>query len=310
MIFFMILAPLLFNLTGLIDTYLTKLFWKEQSEGTIESSTWTLMIIWGSIALLVAVALLPFLWNQIFSIGIKEIWIILLAGGFYGIATYPYFHALKSEKIENIIPMLQAIPIFSYIIAGILLWESMSTRGIVLMGLSVLVAILFGWNFWEKKINYKGILLIFASCILFSLYNVTFKLWTADATGVWISYFWQHLWIATVSLAFLLNKSIRKTSFRYFKTKWIWFSILNIGNEIFFIVGMALVSYLTLFYDIAFVKTLTNWLQPVLWFVMVFLAYKFLPNIYEWKYSKKELIWKVLLCIISFLLLFIFYTVS
>jgi hypothetical protein len=54
MLALVILTPILFNFTGLIDTYLTKLFGKQQKAGNLQSSTETLMIIGGMIALLVA----------------------------------------------------------------------------------------------------------------------------------------------------------------------------------------------------------------------------------------------------------------
>jgi phosphatidylserine synthase len=85
---------------------------------------------------------------------------------------------------------------------------------------------------------------------------------------------------------------------------------LNIGNEIFYLIGMVIVSYLVLHYNVAFIETISNGLQPILAFFMVFLAYKFLPDIYIRNYKKKELIGKLSLCIITFLLLFIFYRVS
>ncbi|MDR2540461.1 MAG: hypothetical protein LBD11_01430 [Candidatus Peribacteria bacterium] len=45
MLALVLLVPILFNISGIIDTYLTKLFSKHQKSGNLTSSTGTLMIV-------------------------------------------------------------------------------------------------------------------------------------------------------------------------------------------------------------------------------------------------------------------------
>ncbi len=310
MFLLLIIAPILFNLTWLIDTYLTSRFGKEQKEWTLESSTWTLMIIWWIIALLVSIITWIFLWNDVFSISKSAIFMLLISWLLYGFAARPYFEALKIEKIENIIPFLQTIPIFTYIIANIALGENLSLPSIVLMCIIVLITWLFGRDIKTWKINFLGLTLILGCSLLYSSSFVLFKLWWWETLNIWTAYFREHIWVAFSYLLFLLSHRTRKTTLSYFSNNWIWFSVLNIWNELFYIVWVLIVNYLSLHYNIAFINTISNGLQPLLWFLMVFLAYKILPKIYEWDYSQKELKWKIILCIISFVLLFWFYKIQ
>ena len=305
-----ILPPILFNLNWIVDTYLTKLLGKQQKAGVLESSTETLMIIGGMLTFLAAIVLFCCLWTKVFTIGLPAILSITFAGIFYGFASFPYFEALKKEKIENIMPMYQTIPIFTYLVASLVLGETMSPLSILLMVVIVGITTLFSRNFKEKKFNNKGLVLILASALLYALCFVSFKFWGESVDNIRISYFREHIGVSLISLAFLLRTKTRTTTFQYFKQCWMKFTLLNAGNEVSYTIGIFFTNYLTLFFNVAFIETIIDGLQPVLGFLMVFLAYKLFPRIYVWKYSRKELLWKYTLCWVTFLLLFIFYHIT
>jgi uncharacterized membrane protein len=115
MLFLILLAPILFNATGLIDTFLTTKFKNHESDGLLADGTATLMIIGGIVALFVSVLIIPFYYDVLFSIDTRNIVYLLICGLVYGFAAFPYFKALHMERIENIIPILQTIPLFTYI---------------------------------------------------------------------------------------------------------------------------------------------------------------------------------------------------
>ena len=64
-----------------------------------------------------------------------------------------------------------------------------------------------------------------------------------------------------------------------------------------------IINYLTLSHPVAIINTLTSGIQPIIGFIMVFIAHKFLPKIYERTYTTKIIIYKIILCIVSLLLL-------
>lgn len=305
MILAILIAVFLFNTTWLIDTFLTKKLHSEQKTGKINNKIWTLMIIGGTIAIFVSIILLPFVIKSL-NFNTSSI-ILLVAWWFYWIAALPYFYAFSHEKIENMIPIMQTIPIFSYIWAVFILNEHFSTTKVVLIIAIVIITTLFWRNFKTKKLNYKGILLILWSAILYSLSFVFFKLWWWQELSIRHAFFREHIWVALVSIIRILNRKTRVSTFKYFNKNNVSFSLLNIWNEIFYIIWIMIINYLLLFHPVAFINTISNGIQPILLFIMVRLAYKLLPNIFERNYTKKEIIFKISLCIILLLLLWLFF---
>jgi uncharacterized membrane protein len=113
--------------------------------------------------------------TEVFTISFSSILKIIGAGGFRGLASYPYFKALKGEKIENITPIFQTIALFSYFFANLLLGETLSRISIIVMISIIVVTGLFMWDFTTKKVNRKGIGLMLLSCILYAVSFVGFK---------------------------------------------------------------------------------------------------------------------------------------
>ena len=170
-----LIAPLLFATTGVIDTYFTKVLTKKQNEGILSSSVATLMIIGGIVSLLFILVLFGIFRTEIFSISLTSIGSLMLSGAFRGLASIPYFKALKGEKIENITPFFQTIPIFTYGLANIVLKEQLTPLSIFLMLAIVVVSGLFMWDFKTRKINRKGILRMLLSSLLYAFFYVGFK---------------------------------------------------------------------------------------------------------------------------------------
>ena len=307
MIWFLLLAPLLFNWTGLIDTFLTKLFKNNQDDWVLYDGTWTLMLISWIIPLIFSLLVWIFWYYQVFQITTTNIYILILCWVVYWLAAYPYFLAFHHDNIENIIPILQTIPLFAYILWYIFLWEYLSSYQVGIISLIVLFTILFWRNFEVKKMNRKSVLLILLSSLLYAISYLLFKIWWWEWVNIMWSYFWQYIWVAVWCLSLTINKKIRSTTYIYFQNNWRKFSLLNITNEIFFIIWVAIVNYFSLIYPLAIVNTLSQWLQPILWFLMTYICFKLLPNIFEREYQKSHIYYKIWLCIISFALLGLFF---
>jgi uncharacterized membrane protein len=92
-----------------------------------------------------------------------------------GLAGFAYFKALSGDKIENITPFFQAIPIFTYVFAGIILKEALAPISIVLMIAIILISGVFMWNVHTKKTNWNGIFRMLLSSLCYSLFYVGFK---------------------------------------------------------------------------------------------------------------------------------------
>ncbi len=299
MLFLILLAPILFNATGLIDTFLTTKFKNHESDGLLADGTATLMIIGGIVALFVSVLIIPFYYDVLFSIDTRNIVYLLICGLVYGFAAFPYFKALHMERIENIIPILQTIPLFTYIWAYLVLWESLGLTQVLIIIAIVITTILFGRDYHSKTMNRSGVLLTIWSSLLFAISYIFFKLGGGESLHIQTSFFREHLWVAIACLLFGLKSRVFSTTWTYFRANGWKFSILNLANEFFYIIGIMILNFLSLTYPVAVVSVFGNGVQPLLWFFMVFLAHKIYPELFEWSYSKEDLSLKIWLCIIA-----------
>ncbi|MFA7285118.1 MAG: hypothetical protein WC004_04850 [Candidatus Absconditabacterales bacterium] len=306
----LLLAPILFNATGIVDTFLTKLFRKEQDDGVLQSSISTLMIIGGIIALVVALVILPFVYPIMGDLSVYMTAMVVICGVVYGLAAYPYFHALYHERIENIIPILQTIPLFSYFFAITLLGEQISGLQLGLMIAIIIVTGLFSWDFTTKKLNWKGMLWTMGSSLLYGLFYVLFKYGGGENVNIWLAFFWEHVGVALGCLVFAIPSKARRTTMRYLGAHGWKFGLLNLSNELFFIVGVMIVNYLTLSQPVAIVNTLTNGVQPIVGFGMIFAAYRLRPKIFDREYRGKILLYKMILCVVSLALLGRFFHIT
>lgn len=299
-----LIPPILFNLTWLIDTFLVSKFWEEKENWTLESWIWTLMIIWWTIAGLVALWLFPFVYKDIFTIQRQSLLYLLAWGIAYGLAAFPYFKALEKEQIENILPMYQTVPLFAYIMGILLLWETIPLRQVAIIIGIILVTGLFYLDLKHFKFNKKAILFCLVSVILYASSFVLFKKgWLAE-NNLWVSFFREHIGVLLTGLRFFSKSSIRKTTIKYFKQSWRKFSILNIFNEWFFISGIMLQNYISLHYLIVYMSVITNGGQVLLWFLMKYLAHRRNPKRYQRNYTKKSIMIKIALAVIVLIWLF------
>lgn len=299
-----LVPPILFNLTGLIDTFLVTKFGEEKWSGNLESGIGTLMIIWGTIAGLVALGLFPFFYKEIFAINRQPLCYLLAGGITYGVAAFPYFKALEKEQIENILPMYQTIPLFAYIMGILLLWETIPLRQVVIIIGIILVTGLFYLDFKHFTFNKKAVFFCLISVVLYASSFVFFKKGGLAENNLWVSFFWEHIGVLLTGLRFFSKSSIRKTTIKYFKQAWRKFSILNIFNEWFFISGIILQNYISLHYLIVYMSVITNGGQVLLWFLMKYLAHRRNPRRYERNYTKKSIMIKLWLAIIVLIWLF------
>lgn len=233
MLLLILLAPILFNATGLIDTYLTQRFKNQESDGVLADGIATLMIIGGIVALAVALVIVPFYGIRLFEISSQDIFYLLLCGIIYGFAAFPYFKALNSERIENIIPVLQTIPLFTYLFAVWSLGEVLSATHVLIIVAVVLTSMLFGRDYHSKTMNRKGVYLTVLSSVLYAISYVFFKLGWGETTQIRVAFFWEHLGVAIACLLFAIKPRVRSTTVIYFKTNGRKFSFLNLANEFF-----------------------------------------------------------------------------
>ncbi len=295
-----LLAPFFFNLGGLIDTFLVKIFGKEEDSGDLNDGIGSLMIIGSVVAALIVLVLLPLVFGQAFSISWKAFWFLLLWWIAYGIAPFSYFKALQHEQIENITPVFQIIPLITYILWVVFLKEIVSPWILLSIVWTICVTALFYVNFSNFRFNKRAFFLCALSATLYAISYVFFKVGGVSEWNFLVALFWEHVGVVLVGVYFFLSKRTRQSTIKFFKESWRKFSVLNLFNELIFIAGVSINNYLSFSHYVVYVGIISNSIQPIMAFPMKYLAHLIKPERYDWKYTKKQLFTKVILLALLF----------
>lgn len=303
------LAPFLFNLTGLIDTYLVKRFGQEEQEGNLHHSIGTLTIFAAIIWAVSILVFLPRIWNDFVASFHNSAMVRLLLAGIVssggGIA---YFYALQQEKIENIIPFYQTIPLWSMILGAMFLGESVSTMQTVIICGIIVLTMLFGFDTAKQTRNTTALLLILLSAILYALRSILFKYGGNQEDNFLVAVAREHIGTIIIWLYYRLQPKIRRSTISYINHSGWKFASLNITNEILYILAIIILNFASLSQYVVIVSLLSNGIQPLLGFAMSYGAHRLLPGIYERHYSQKTLIFKIVITLIILCLLWVFFS--
>jgi drug/metabolite transporter (DMT)-like permease len=137
-----------------------------------------------------------FLQREAFQLGAFQALLIVLNGGLYICALIPFLKALKISDASTAIPILQMIPVFSFILARIFLGEVLSAQQL-LGGLAVILGALIislkscspgGAKALGIRVDVLGLMLL---CSL--IYATSFLLFKVFALKVefWSAVFWE-----------------------------------------------------------------------------------------------------------------------
>lgn len=293
----------LFTLGAMIDTFLIKKFGQEENAGVLHSRLGTLMLLSGMLAIVVCFLLLPWIYDVVFAVSREALWWLVCGGILYGMASLPYFKALQIEHVENIWPVFMTIPLFCYIIGALLLGELIPwTTLVVIIAIAFFVCLFYvdmrSWRF-NKRAAWRA----FLSALAYSLSYVVFKKWWLVENNLLVSLFREHIGVSLTALYYLVQRKVRQTTWLYLRDSWWRFSLLNGVNEIIYRIAKMVTSYLTLQYLIVYVTILSNGLQVVVLFIMKYIAHRLMPEIFEWPYSRKHLLFKLLLLLPLLLLM-------
>src|ERR1700733_11869335 len=133
-------GPVLWAISVHLDKYLVERFFKE-------SNVAVLLVFTAFVGLL----LLPFIWvfePNVASPGLGSIALIILSGVLYMTAILLYLRALQSEEASVVAPFFQAGPLFGYVLAYLVLGETLTSRqmtgGVMIVAGALIVSLRFG----------------------------------------------------------------------------------------------------------------------------------------------------------------------
>ena len=227
--------------------------------------------------------------------------LLLLATGFLQISwLYFYFKAFETEDVSTVVPYMQFIGVFSYILGLIFLQENLA-----LPKLLGLVGVILGGGIlsYEGKLSFKkGAYYMLFSMLIISLGVVFFKKFTLGVesfTTIGISEFFTSIfWVflgmgLTSAIVYLTSKSFRNDFKVLIRTNekqaWkimAWIELLNI-------VAIVLVSYASLKIEVAKVSAFES-IQLIYVLIIAVVGTKLFPKYISEKIDKKTLLRKII----------------
>jgi uncharacterized membrane protein len=196
-------GPVLWAISVHLDKYLVERFFKE--------SNVAVMLLFTAF---VGVALLPFIWlyePSVTSPGLGSIALIIVSGLLYMSAMLLYLQALQAEEASVVAPYFQAGPMFGFVLAYLVLGETLSWRQfaggamIVLGALIVSVQFKYGARMFKTRLATLMLTCGFAAALsglIFKIFAINVEFWTTT--------FWMYVGEAIFGCVLLLVPAYRR----------------------------------------------------------------------------------------------------
>lgn len=220
-----LLPPALWSITNHFDKYLLSKYFKGGGVGAL--------MVFSSIIGVVLLPIIAFLHPEVLRLSTNTI-LIAVNGFLYVLASLPYFYALQRDEASICIPIFQLIPVLSFILAYLILGETLTQFQLIGGFLIMLAAIGITLDLSDgRKAKFKkevfGLMIL--SSLLYSLNFLFFK-YFAVQSSFWFTSFWEYVGFAVfATLLMIFIKSYRIQFIAVFKTNRARVLGLNGANE-------------------------------------------------------------------------------
>jgi uncharacterized membrane protein len=248
---FALLGPVCWAVSVHIDKYLIDRYFQD-------SDTVVLMLF----TALTGVVLLPFIWAfepGVFSPPWRSIAAMAASGVLFIASMTFYLKAIQSEEASVVAPMFQLTTIFSFLLAWVMLHETLSLQSAAGAAL-ILAGVLFvslDADFSFRSLKPKLVLGMVACTFILALANVIFKFY-AVTDDFWTTTFWTFAGEALFGFGLLLRPRVRAQFVHLVRTHTGALLGLNGANELINIGGGLGVRYATMLAPVALVAAVSS----------------------------------------------------
>jgi drug/metabolite transporter (DMT)-like permease len=290
-----ILPPVLWGISNYIDKYLLSKYFKGGGVGA-------LMIFSSTIGVFL-VPIIYFMHPEVVTNFKVEFLLISLNGMIFVSALLPYFYALQKEGVLIVTPLLQLIPVYSFVIGYIFLGETLAINqlagGILIIIAAIFISIKFS-TLRNFRIDLSVLVLMSIASLLFALNFVFFKLFALES-DFYTTSFWEYIGYGLFAIMlFVFIKSYRKEFIKLIKLNSIQILSINGLNEVVGIAAKISFNVASLLVPVTLVW-IVNGLQPLFIFVYGIILTVFFPRIIKEDISKYSLLQKLIALVIMFI---------
>jgi len=224
-LFFAFSGPVLWAISVHLDKYLVERYFKHNDVAVLLVFT-----------AFVGVVMLPFIWlyePDVVAPGLGSVALIMLAGIFYMTAMLLYLQALQTEEASVVAPFFQAGPLFGYVLAYLVLGETLTSRQMAGGAMIIIGALIVSLRFGPSTQRFKARLaaLMLACGFIMALSSLIFKIF-AIKVDFWTTAFWLFAGEAAFGAALLMVGSYRRQFMTLLRTNTAALLAINGSNEL------------------------------------------------------------------------------
>ncbi len=296
-----LLAPALWAATNHIDKYLLDRYFKGGGAGAL--------FIFSSIIGVFLIPIVAIIHPEALQYPLQAGLLIALNGALYIVGLMPYVYALQRGDASVVIPLFQLIPVFSFVLAWIVLGETLTVSELIGGAIIIVGSVVLSLEMSDtKKLSFnKGAfwLMVLAS-FLTALSFLFFKFFALEA-GLLTTAFWEYVGFSLTAVAlFVFIPAFRRQFLTVLKANRASVLTLNGINETLNILGKLSFNFASLLVPITLVWFVVGF-QP--FFVLAFgiLLTLFFPHISKEKITRGHLTHRlVTICIMLVGTLFLY----
>jgi len=232
-----------------LDKYLVERFFK--------ASDVAIMVLFTALVVVLALPIIWYFEPTVLNPGFGSIALIVLAGILYMTGMLFYLRALQSEEASVVAPFFQTGPLFGYVLAYLVLGETLSPRqmlgGVLIIVGALFVSIRLGQSM--KMFKTRLAILMVACGFIMALSSLIFKVF-ALKVEFWTTTFWMFVGEGIFGVALLMIPSYRRQFIALLRTNTAALLSINASNELINLGGGLGNRYALLFAPLSIVQAI------------------------------------------------------
>jgi drug/metabolite transporter (DMT)-like permease len=282
-----LLGPIFWSIGNHIDKFLIEKYFKVNGTG--------ILLIFSSLIGIVVAPLFFLIKPEVLEISYFNMGIVLVSGMLGAVVLWLYFKALEDDEVSVVVPFMQLIPVFAYVLGYFILGETLTTVQILAMACIIFGASVLSFEIDEEnkfRLRKKTILFMTTGALISAFDSVIFK-YVLLEENFWISTFWAYIGLSIFGLGIFLFSSKSRNGFIHaWKTNSKKIIGINFLNEFLTVIGNVSFTFAYLMAPVALVL-LFNAYQPVFVLLIGIFLTLFFPKLGTEKIKVKHLLQKI-----------------
>lgn len=250
-LYFAFSAPVLWAASTHIDKYLVERFFKQ-------SGVAVLMVFTALIGL-VPLPLIAAFQSEIGAVPLSSIAVIAGSGVLYMAGMFFYLQALQSEEASVVAPFYQATPLFGYVLAYLVLGETLTPKqmggGLLIVFGTLLVSI--GPSSVKARFKLRLVVLMLSCALVLAISTTIFKVF-AIREEFWTTVFWTFVGEAVFGIVLLAMPDCRRKFMLSLKSNTGAMLTINGANELINLGGSLGARYALLLAPLSLVQAISS----------------------------------------------------